>query len=178
MATLDDPAPGMPAPAINAPVASFTTTQEALERCRRYRMENGLYGVVEQNLGRIMLEIGAVGAVTVPAALGTRVRDRLRAGGGPGAPAHGRCGPIIGHPRSGRWTFLTAHADAPVDDTTVLAALYRQCAALALPGTRIVLPSPADERTGYRVWIDSPEGHYRPDLAEVIAAMRGDDPPC
>jgi len=177
MATLDDPAPGAPAPAIAAPVASFATTQEALERCRRYRKENGLYGVVEQDLGRIMLEVGAVGALTVPAALGARVRDRLRAGGGPGAPAHGRCGPIIGHPRSGRWTFLAAHADASIDDTAGLAALYRQCAALALAGTRIVLPSPADERTGYRVWIDSPEGHFRPDLAEVIEAIDGGHPP-
>lgn len=177
MATLDDPAPGAPSPAITAPAASFATTQEALERCRRYRKENGLYGVVEQNLGRIMLEIGAVGAVTVPAALGARVRDRLRAAGGPAARPHGRCGPIIGHPRSNRWTFLTARADASVDETAVLAALYRHYAALAVPGTRIVLPSPADERTGYRVWIDSPEGHFLPDLAEVIAAIDGDSRP-
>ncbi|WP_245400208.1 hypothetical protein [Nocardia albiluteola] len=172
MGTLDDPAPAAPAPALTAPVASFVTTQEALERCRRYRKENGLYGMVEPHLGRIMLEIGAIGAVTVPAALGTRVRERLRANGEPGAAPHGRCGPIIGHPRSSRWTFLTAHADESVHDTAVLAALYREYAGLALPGTRIVLPSPADERTGYRVWIDSPEGHFRPDLAEVIAAIR------
>jgi hypothetical protein len=146
--------------------ASFATTHEALERCRRYRRENGLYGVVDQTLGRIMLQIGVVAAVTMPAPLGARVRDRLRA-------ADGDHGPIIGHPRSRRWTFLTGPADDSTATDTAVLALLGQYAALALPGTRIVLPSPADERTAYRVWIDSPEGHFLPDLAEVIEAIRG-----
>ncbi|WP_216892001.1 hypothetical protein [Nocardia alni] len=151
---------------------SFATAQEALERCRRYRKENGLYGVVDQALGRIMVEIGVVGAITVPAPLGALTRERLRATERPETPGQSRCGPIIGHPRSHRWTFLTEHADVSTPDTAVLTALIGQYSALAQPGTWIVLPSPADERTGYRVWIDSPDGHFRPDLAEVIEAIR------
>ncbi|MBF6328803.1 hypothetical protein [Nocardia transvalensis] len=144
--------------------ASYAATQEALERCRRYRKENALYGVVEPRLGRIMLEVGPVGAVTMPTALGGRVRDHLA--------AVGRRGPIIGHPRSSRWTFLTGHPDQALQDMTVVAELIQLGATLALPGTRIVLPSPADERTGYRVWIDSPEGDFRPEFGEVVTVTR------
>ncbi|MBB5913802.1 hypothetical protein BJY24_002669 [Nocardia transvalensis] len=143
--------------------AAYTATQESFARCRRYRMENGLYGVVEPTLGRIMLEVGAVGAITVPAALGGRMRARLAAG-----PPRG---PIIGHPRSSRWTFLTDPAAGP-GDQAVTAELLRLGASLPLPGTHIVLPSPTDERTGYRVWIDPPDGDFRPGLAEVVAAVR------
>ncbi|MCM6777000.1 hypothetical protein NDR87_23935 [Nocardia sp. CDC159] len=142
--------------------ASYAAVQEALERCRRYRKDNALYGVVEPALGRIMLEVGPVGVVTMPATLGHRVRERLAA-----------TGPIIGHPRSSRWTFLTGHVDDSGQDMSVIAELIHLGAAIAVPGTRIVLPSPADERTGYRVWIDGPEGVARPTFAEVVAVTLG-----
>ncbi len=142
--------------------ASYAAVQEALERCRRYRKENALYGVVEPALGRIMLEVGPVGAVTMPAVLGHRVRERLP-----------DLGPIVGHPRSSRWTFLTGHVDESGQDMSVVGELIHLGAALALPGTRIVLPSPADERTGYRVWIDAPAGDYRPDYGAVLTVTRG-----
>jgi len=45
----------------------YALTRDAIARCRRYRMEHRLYGVVDSALGRIMLEIGAVGAVVMPA---------------------------------------------------------------------------------------------------------------
>ncbi|WP_067695443.1 hypothetical protein [Nocardia jejuensis] len=144
--------------------SSYTATQEALARCRRYRKEHGLYGVVDSALGRIMLEIGAVGAVTMPVDLGTRVRDRLRDGT--------RCGPVIAHPRSGRWTFLTGPTDNSYLDEALFSDLFRDCAAVALPGSQIVLPSPADEHTRYRTWICPPENDFRPELAEVVLATR------
>ncbi|MGV9663159.1 hypothetical protein ACWDUL_03880 [Nocardia niigatensis] len=144
--------------------SSYTATQEALARCRRYRKEHGLYGVVDSALGRIMLEVGAVGAVTMPADLGHRVRDHLI--------ARRRCGPVIAHPRSGRWTFLTGPTDDSYDDTTLFSDLFRDCASVAQPGSTIVLPSPSDEHTAYRTWIHPPEADFRPDLAEVLAATR------
>ncbi|APA94679.1 hypothetical protein [Nocardia seriolae] len=144
--------------------SSYTATQEALARCRRYRKEHGLYGVVDSALGRIMLEVGAVGAVTMPADLGRRVRDRLS--------AQQRCGPIIAHPRSGRWTFLTGPMDDSYLDMTLFSDLFRDCASVALPGSNIVLPSPSDEHNGYRAWIHPPEGDFRPELADVLAATR------
>ncbi|WP_067826146.1 hypothetical protein [Nocardia inohanensis] len=144
--------------------SSYSATQEALARCRSYRKENGLYGVVDSVLGRIMLEVGAVGAVTMPADLGKRVRDRLL--------AQHRCGPVIAHPRSGRWTFLTGPTDDSYLDSALFSDLFRDCAAVALPGSQIVLPSPTDEHAAYRTWIYPPDGDFRPELAEVLAATR------
>ncbi|QLY31036.1 hypothetical protein [Nocardia huaxiensis] len=144
--------------------SSYTATQEALARCRRYRKEHGLYGVVDSALGRIMLEIGAVGAVTMPADLGKKVCDRLKSGQ--------RCGPVIAHPRSGRWTFLTGPTDDSYLDMSLFSDLFSECAAVALPGSHIVLPSPTDEHNGYRAWICPPIGDFRPDLGEVVSATR------
>ncbi|MFE2993870.1 hypothetical protein ACFXG4_02505 [Nocardia sp. NPDC059246] len=144
--------------------SSYTATQEALARCRHYRKEHGLYGVVDSTLSRIMLEVGAVGAVTMPADLGHRVRDHL--------VARRRCGPVIAHPRSGRWTFLTGPTDDSYHDTALFSDLFRDCASVAQPGSTIVLPSPADEHSAYRTWIHPPEGDFRPELAEVLAATR------
>ncbi|RMI34074.1 hypothetical protein [Nocardia stercoris] len=143
---------------------SFAATQEAVARCRRYRMENGLYGVVESPPARIVLEAGPVGAVTMPVPLGKRVRALLL--------DHARPSPIIGHLRSGRWTFLTGPVGAVVADEPLLADLLHQGVDLALPGARVVLPSPADESTGYRVWIEPPHGCDRPDLTAILAATR------
>ncbi|WP_227979028.1 hypothetical protein [Nocardia spumae] len=160
-----DPVAGAIEPNSTAiPRAHRVIAQEALARCRRYRTENGLYGIVDAIQGRILLEIGAVGAVTVPAALGSTIRDYLT--------ERGHRGPIIGHPRSARWTFLTGHVDESTQDAAVATDMFHRCAALVTPGTTIVLPSPADERTGYRVWIDSPHCDYRPDLPEVLSAAR------
>ncbi|MET9489105.1 hypothetical protein [Nocardia sp. NPDC006630] len=144
--------------------SSYTATQEALARCRCYRKEHGLYGIVDSALGRIMLEIGSVGAVTMPADFGARVRDHLQ--------ARKRCGPVIGHPRSGRWTFLTGPTDDSYLDIALFSDLFRDCAAVALPGSHIVLPSPTDEHTGYRSWVCPPDSDFRPELAEVVAATR------
>ncbi|MFE9788366.1 hypothetical protein ACFYO7_23595 [Nocardia salmonicida] len=145
----------------------YSATQDALARCRLYRKHHGLYGVVDAALGRIVLEIGAVGAVVMPSTLGERVRGQLVTRGL-------RCGPIIAHPRSGRWTFLTGPVDNSYLDTVLFAELFRVCASVALPGSDIVLPSPADERSGYRTWMQPPDGDFRPDFAEIVAVTRAD----
>ncbi|MEU8895248.1 hypothetical protein [Nocardia sp. NPDC048505] len=144
---------------------AFAATQDAIARCRLYRKDHGLYGVVDQSLGRIMLEVGAVGAVVMPAVLGARVRELL-------ARDQEHSGPVIAHPRSERWTFLTGPSDNSYQDMALFADLFRVCAAVALPGSRLVLPSPADERGGYRVWIDPPHRDFRPHLGDVLAATR------
>ncbi|MEV0294247.1 hypothetical protein [Nocardia sp. NPDC050710] len=150
----------------HAAVEEYAATQDAIARCRQYRKEHGLYGVVDPALGRIMLEIGAVGAVVMPATLGERVRDLMTARGQ-------QCsGPIIAHPRSDRWTFLTGPTDNSYQDMTLFADLFRVCASVALPGSHIVLPSPADEHSGYRAWIALPQHDYRPEFGEVVGATR------
>ncbi|MGQ4597873.1 hypothetical protein [Nocardia sp. R6R-6] len=140
--------------------------QDAFARCRSYRLDNGLYARVDGALGRIMLEVGSVGAVVMPSAFGRRVRERLIAG------AEARPGPIIAHPRSDRWTFLTGPTDNSYLDTELFAALFRYCASIALPGSHIVLPSPTDEHGGYRIWVAVPDGDFRREFTEVIAATR------
>ncbi|MEU6560114.1 hypothetical protein [Nocardia nova] len=161
-----DPTAGAIEPNSTAfPTARRAAIQEALARCRRYRKENELYGIVEPVQGRILLEIGPVGAVTVPATLGAAIRDFLT--------MRGHSGPIIGHPRSARWTFLTDHVDDSAQDAAIASDMFHRCAAVVAPGTTVVLPSPVDERTGYRVWIDSPRQDHRPELAEVLAATLG-----
>ncbi|MBF6296069.1 hypothetical protein IU459_00755 [Nocardia amamiensis] len=140
--------------------------QDAFARCRHYRQDNGLYAVVDATLGRIMLEVGSVGAVVMPTAFGRKVKERLIAGG------EHRPGPIIAHPRSDRWTFLTGPTDNSYLDTGLFADLFRHCASIALPGSHIVLPSPTDERGGYRIWVDAPDGDFRREFAEVIATTR------
>ncbi|MEU1958506.1 hypothetical protein [Nocardia sp. NPDC019255] len=137
--------------------------EDAFARCRRYRDEHGLYALVDPILGRIMLEVGSVGAVVMPAAFGRRVLERLAAGPEP------RPGPIIAHPRAHRWTFLTGPTDNSYLDTALFADLFRICASIALPGSHIVLPSPADEHGGYRTWVVAPDGDFRRAFAEVIA---------
>ncbi|MGX1771768.1 hypothetical protein ACWIGW_06595 [Nocardia brasiliensis] len=148
-------------------VPDYTAIQDALARCRSYRKDHGLYGIVDPALGRIMLEVGAVGAVVMPAALGQRVRTRLTE-----TSDESRPGPIIAHPRSSRWTFLTGPTDNSYLDTTLFADLFRVCASVALPGSHVVLPSPTDEHTGYRNWIAPPEHDFRREMGEVLAATR------
>ncbi|QBS42227.1 hypothetical protein [Nocardia sp. CS682] len=145
----------------------YATMQDAIARCRSYRKDHGLYGVVDPALGRIMLEVGAVGAVVMPATLGRRVRAWLIE-----TTPEDRPGPIIAHPRSDRWTFLTGPTDNSYLDTELFADLFRVCAAVALPGSHIVLPSPTDEGTGYRRWIAAPERDFRRELGDVLAATR------
>ncbi|WP_330233734.1 hypothetical protein OHA40_15460 [Nocardia sp. NBC_00508] len=140
--------------------------QDAFTRCRRYRQDNRLYAVVDAALGRIMLEVGSVGAVVMPTAFGRRVHERLIAG------AEHRPGPIIAHPRSDRWTFLTGPTDNSYLDTELFADLFRYCASIALPGSHLVLPSPTDEHGGYRVWAAAPDGDFRREFGEVIATTR------
>lgn len=143
-------------------ITDYTEIQDAITRCRHYRKDHGLYAIVDPAIGRIMLEIGAVGAVVMPAVLGSRVRARLTV----------ETGPIIDHPRSGRWTFLTGPTESSCLDTALFADLFKGCASVALPGSRIVLPSPADERSGYRNWVAPPRAELRPPLATVIDATR------
>ena len=82
-------------------------------------------------------------------------------------------GPVVDHPRARRWTFLTGPADADTLTASVSAELFRLYATVACTGSRIVLPSADDERTGYRTWVQRPEAADTvPPLAEVIDATR------
>lgn len=136
-------------------------------RCAYYRRAYGLYADVEPVHGRIVLEMGTWGAVTTPDGLGAGVRQWLL--------AEGLHSPIIAHPRARRWTFLTDACGQSYLDMDLKAMLFRVYGSIAGPGNQVVLPSPADERDGYRVWIDEPRGSESPPpqsaVLETIATL-------
>lgn len=144
-----------------------TLVDSTLEiRCVRYRRELHLPATIDPDSRRILLQIGAhYGAVTMPGDLGERVQARLR-----GAAI---AGPVVDHPRARRWTFLTGPCRPDTLTTTASAELFRLYATVACSGSQIVLPSPDDERTGYRTWVQAPEAaDNRPPLHAVIDAAR------
>ncbi|MDO3646751.1 hypothetical protein [Nocardia mangyaensis] len=135
-------------------------------RCVRYRRELHLPAVIDPDSRRILLQIGAhYGAVTMPGDLGERVQARLR-----GATI---AGPVVDHPRARRWTFLTGPCRPDTLTPTASAELFRLYTTVACHGSQIVLPSPEDERTGYRTWVKAPDAaDNRPPLDAVIEAVR------
>ncbi|MBF6170385.1 hypothetical protein [Nocardia blacklockiae] len=135
-------------------------------RCARYRREFQLPARVDAASRHILLGIGArYGAITMPADLGEGVLRELA--------REGLAGPVVHHPRSRRWTFLTGPAHPGVLTAAISAELFRHYATVACAGSQVVLPSAEDERTGYRTWVRVPEtADALPPLAEVIAATR------
>lgn len=132
-------------------------------RCREYREINHLPAVVDPVSKCILLHVGAAyGAVTMPVELGERVQQRLR--------ATGIEGPVVAHPRAHSWTFLTG--PSRYDHPTIRSAeMFRRYITVAGAGSQIVLPSPHDENTGYRIWVQAPQGAAkRPPQSAVLEA--------
>ncbi|WP_225729923.1 MULTISPECIES: DNA-directed RNA polymerase subunit beta [unclassified Nocardia] len=132
-------------------------------RCAFYRRTCGLPAGIHPEVGRIVVKAGAVGAITMPAPLGQRVRDDL-------LRRRNTLGPIISHVRSGRWTFLIRPDIS--DDVQLFAELFRHNVSIVPIGGEIALPSPADAQTGYRQWVVSPRDSFRPSGLEVIETVR------
>ncbi|MEU7764667.1 hypothetical protein AB0B25_06050 [Nocardia sp. NPDC049190] len=135
-------------------------------RCGQYRTEFHLPASIDGASRHILLTIGTeFGAITMPADLGDGVQQWLA--------ESGIDGPVVAHPRALRWTFLTGPAHSDTLSTAVSAELFRLYATVAGTGSQVVLPSPQDERTGYRTWIRPPEvAAPQPPLSAVIAATR------
>jgi hypothetical protein len=135
-----------------------------LSRCQFYRRECGLPAVVDPpELGRIVMRAGSVWAMTMPARLGQAVKAHMQSRGV-------GLGPVVGHPRSGRWTFLI-QPDLP-DDVRLFAELFRLDVAVARAGATIALPSPTASVGAIRHWIVPPRSGFRPSGAVVVEAVR------
>ncbi|MEU2042548.1 DNA-directed RNA polymerase subunit beta [Nocardia niwae] len=144
--------------------APTTILETPVARCRFYRNVCGLPARIDPELGRILVPSGSVGAITVPAQLGARVKIRMREFGVP-------TGPIISHPRSKRWTILVV-PDIPCD-MPLFSELFRLNATMTSAGAQIALPSPADDGpVRFRVWVQAPRDSYRPSAFAVIGAIR------
>ncbi|MGQ4600103.1 DNA-directed RNA polymerase subunit beta [Nocardia sp. R6R-6] len=96
-------------------------------RCLYYRRICGLPAVIDPpELGRIILRTGSVWGVTMPIRLGQRVKAHIQSRGD-------ALGPIVAHPRSGRWTFLT-DPDIELADVAMFAELWRSNVTIAHTG--------------------------------------------
>ncbi|PSR63151.1 hypothetical protein C8258_24265 [Nocardia sp. MDA0666] len=132
-----------------------------------YRRAFGLDAEVHPGSGRLVVRAGkALAALTMPSVLGARVRGRL-------VDMSGSAGPIIAHPRSMRWTFLTLPADADLTDPLLHAEMFRHYVDIAGVNAEIALPSPGFLQSDvYRLWTDAPVGDYRPLAGDVLTAVR------
>ncbi len=136
------------------PSSAETTAQ----RCRHYRCDLGLPAVImPETETRIIVQTGPVGAVVVPSKLATEFV----------AEQSGPLGPVIEHPASRRWTFLTEPSGPCPENLTP--ALLRWNIGVA--SKYIVLPSPDDERHGFRRWIHKPRNGFRPSTREILEAV-------
>ncbi|MCX4091245.1 hypothetical protein [Nocardia sp. alder85J] len=135
-------------------------------RCVQYRREFHLPASIDPGSRHILLDVGGpYGAITMPADLGERVRDKLSQAD--------LTGPVIHHPRARRWTFITSACRPDTLTKSVSAELFRLYATVACAGSQVVLPSADDERTGYRTWVQTPGNADRvPPLVAVIEATR------
>jgi len=136
-------------------------------RCVQYRREFHMPASIDPTSRRILLHIGThYGAITMPSDLGEQVRAHLSRAG--------ILAPVVDHPRAKRWTFITGPAAPEGLGAAVSAELFRLYATVACTGCQVVLPSPEDERTGYRTWIEPPPDSAAalPPLEAVIEATR------
>ncbi|WP_228833934.1 hypothetical protein [Nocardia abscessus] len=101
--------------------------------------------------------------MTMPTRLGQSVKAHMQNRGV-------ALGPIVGHPRSGRWTFLI-QPDLP-DDVRLFAELFRMDVAVARAGATIALPSPTASAGAIRQWIVPPRNAFKPSGAAVVEAVR------
>ncbi|MBF6473643.1 MULTISPECIES: DNA-directed RNA polymerase subunit beta [Nocardia] len=135
-----------------------------LSRCNFYRKVCELPAVIDPpSMGRIIMRATRVWGVTVPAELAAMVRFSLR------ESYSGTC-PVIAHPRSRRWTFLT-RPDLP-DDDRLFAEMFRLNVSIVGTGGIIALPSPGDRSPHLRRWVEPPRGPIRPSGLLVIQAIR------
>ncbi|WP_433192566.1 hypothetical protein ACQP1G_28110 [Nocardia sp. CA-107356] len=144
-----------------------TLVDSTLEvRCVQYRREFHMPASIDPTSRRILLRIGThYGAITMPADLGEQVQRQLTQAQ--------IAAPVVHHPRARRWTFITGPTRPDTLSPAISAELFRLYATVACTGSQVVLPSPDDERTGYRTWIQPPENATTlPPLSAVIEATR------
>ncbi|MFI9509063.1 DNA-directed RNA polymerase subunit beta [Nocardia sp. NPDC052566] len=134
------------------------------ERCRFYRSTCDIPAAIHPDYDRIVVRAGLVGAITMPADLGTRVHAAM-------TELHIPLGPVLAHSRSQRWTFLV-RPDQSAEDMALFAELFRLNVAITPVGGDIALAGPTDDHTGYRHWVHPPTDSYRPTGATVVDLIR------
>jgi hypothetical protein len=109
-----------------------------------------------------------VWALMMAAPLGQAVKIRMQ-------DRQSDIGPILSHPRSGRWAFLV-RPDLP-DEVSLFAEMFRLNVSVVRTGGTIALPSPADQCAGFRRWVEPPRCTFRPSGLAVVDAIRASASP-
>ncbi|ONM49663.1 hypothetical protein B0T44_15255 [Nocardia donostiensis] len=135
--------------------------ESAEDRCQRYRDHLLIPAVVVSGSERIVVRPlpAWLGVVVMPERLSAQVIERL-------ASSWHR-GPVIAHPRSNRMSFLTG----PL--TGYEHGIERKLLSLntGVGASCVVLPSPMDERTGFRRWVSQPCCGYLPPMPAVLRTL-------
>ncbi|MEU7766191.1 hypothetical protein AB0B25_13800 [Nocardia sp. NPDC049190] len=79
-------------------------------------------------------------------------------------------GPIMSHPRSRRWSYLI-RPDLP-DDDSLFTEMFRLDVSVVRAGGEIALPSPTDQCTRFRHWIEPPRCAFRPSGRVIVESIR------
>jgi hypothetical protein len=102
-------------------------------------------------------------ALMMPAPLGHAVKVDMKRRGAD-------VGPILSHPRSGRWAYLV-RPDL-TDDDRLFAEMFRLNVSVVRSGGTIALPSPSDRGAMFRRWVEPPRCTFRPSGLAVVDAIR------
>lgn len=134
-------------------------------RCAYYRQVCQLPAEPDPVSGQIVLMAGRVQAVMVSELLGRRARSELRR-------TEAGCGPIVSHPKSGTWTFLT-NSDRRIEALPDAIRLWVNGVVVLASGARIGLPTPTATNMGScRAWESPPTSPQRPTTTTVLDAVR------
>jgi hypothetical protein len=144
------------------PTPPAEPTETVAQRCKWYRSTCLLPVSIEPLSLRIELEVGTVGAISMPAYLGRAVQAGLM--------SQGMGGPVVAHIRSSTWTIITGPCGITHLNMSLVARLFRMSVTLGGPGTRVTLPSPVDEHCARRHWISKPHNSFLPPADSVIEA--------
>ncbi|WP_433602624.1 DNA-directed RNA polymerase subunit beta [Nocardia sp. CA-135953] len=149
---------------VSKPMGYIGFGDTPLSRCHFYRRVCDLPANVDPpQLGRIVMKVEHVGALTMPAHLGQSVKTYMQQCGSD-------LGPVCSHPRQNRWAYLI-RPDIP-DDTRLFAEMYRLDVQVVRAGGTVALPSPADKGAQFRRWIEPPRCTFRPSGLVVVDAIR------
>lgn len=168
---MDHPGVGVRARRLPEPVrttvmdaTAATLTRNLYARCAYYRDTCDIPAEVNHTHNRIEVQAGYVGTITMPASLGARVRQAM-------LDQRLDVGPIIGHPRSDRWSILV-QPDLE-QDVPLFGELFARNVIVAPIGAEIALPGSTDVHGDrYRYWINPPTSGYRPSGASVVDLIR------
>jgi hypothetical protein len=155
-------------PMVREPVTGIGLDWECTtvaSRCAYYQVVCHLPAFLDPVTDQITVTAGRVQAVMLPWALGLRVRSEL-------SRSDAGYGPIVSHPRSGSWTFIT-NSDRTIDLSADNELFWIGNVVVLASGVPIALPAPtATNADPCREWELPPTSPQRPTTHTVLDAVR------